>query len=353
MKEIILVAGTRPNFVKIASIIRGLQTNSSIHWELIHTGQHYDNLLSDSFFQQLNIPAPTVILTHPSKDSAEILTSITKQLDNYFASSTIPNVLVVGDVNSTAIAATSAKKHNKKVLHVEAGLRSFDNTMPEEVNRIITDSISDYFFTTSEIASEQLIKEGHTTDKIFFVGNTMIDTLIKMLPKAKAPTLSFELPNSFVLLTLHRPANVDDSNVLLDLLKVIDNNTSLPVLFPVHPRTRQRLSHEVSFQYIQLIDAVPYLEFIYLQKHSSLIVTDSGGIQEEATFLNIPCITYRTTTERPETVIIGSNILAKDKQELLYALTDFNIGKVKKGNVPPLWDGKTGERIAQIIAQID
>jgi UDP-N-acetylglucosamine 2-epimerase (non-hydrolysing) len=353
MKEIILVAGTRPNFVKIASIIRGLQTNTSIHWELIHTGQHYDNLLSDSFFQQLNIPAPTLILTHPSKDSSEILMSITKQLDDYFATTTISNVLVVGDVNSTAIAATTAKKHKKKVLHVEAGLRSFDNTMPEEVNRVLTDSISDYFFTTSEIASEQLMKEGHPADKIFFVGNTMIDTIINMLPNAQSPVLDFELPSCFVLLTLHRPANVDDSKTLLELLNIIDKNISLPVLFPVHPRTRRRLNPEISFQHIQLIDAVPYLEFIYLQKHSSLIITDSGGIQEEATFLNIPCITYRTTTERPETVIIGSNTLAKDKQELLSALNDFNAGKVKKGAVPPLWDGKTGKRIAQIISQLD
>lgn len=353
MKEIILVAGTRPNFVKIASIIRGLQTISSIRWELIHTGQHYDNLLSDSFFNQLNIPAPNIILAHPSKVSSEIIDSITKQLDKYFSTSPIPNVLVVGDVNSTAIAATLAKKHHKKVVHVEAGLRSFDNTMPEEVNRILTDSISDYFFTTSEIATEQLKKEGHSTDTIFFVGNTMIDTLIDMLPKAQSPTLTFTLPERFCLLTLHRPANVDDSASLHQILQLIDQHITIPVLFPVHPRTRQQLNTRSLFQHIRLIDAVPYLEFIYLQKKAALIITDSGGIQEEATYLNIPCITYRTTTERPETISIGSNILAKDSNELISALNDFNQDKVKKGSIPPLWDGKTGERIAQILSQLD
>lgn len=352
MQKITLIAGTRPNFIKLASIIRALESNPSISYEWIHTGQHYDEQMSQYFFKDLSIPEPNRLFTHTSYQSVDIQLSIIKQLHEYFSQSTIQHVMVLGDVHSTVLAATVAKQYCKIVHHVEAGLRSFDLTMPEEINRKLTDSISDYFYTTTEEAKKQLINEGQDHNRIFWVGNTMIDSLLRILPKATSFKSDSLAPKSFILLTLHRPVNVDDHDTLLSILNIIENNTDLPILFPVHPRTKKNIQHKV-FNRIRFIDPCGYIDFIYLIQQAALILTDSGGIQEESTVLNIPCITYRTTTERPETIHVGTNILAKDLDELILALQRFKEGEIKTGRIPELWDGHAGERIVSILQTID
>lgn len=358
--KIDLIAGARPNFMKISPIIDSINSlNNNLTYRLIHTGQHYDKKMSGNFFDQLGIPKPDVNLgvgsgSH-SYQVAEIMKSYEKEIQNY-----TPDIcLVVGDVNSTLACSIVAKKCNIKVGHVEGGIRSFDLSMPEEINRMVTDSITDYFFTTSVYANNNLINSGFDKSNIFFVGNTMIDTLLKFRSKFLKPSFFNDLmleSNSYFVLTLHRPSNVDSKEKLEKILTFINKNVrDKSVIFPIHPRTRKIFSSiNKDFHNIKVVEPMTYLEFNYLVENSFCVITDSGGITEEATVLNIPCITLRNNTERPETVHIGTNELVGDDLdkfgELLVVLFDKNW---KKGQIPELWDGKASERIVEILNNLD
>ena len=354
--KIDLIAGARPNFMKIAPIINSIKnSNSNIIYRLIHTGQHYDEKMSGSFFKQLGIPNPDVNLGVGSGSHAfqvaEIMKRYEIELDKFK-----PDIcLVVGDVNSTLACSIVAKKCLIKVAHVEGGIRSNDLSMPEEINRIVTDSITDYFFTTSEYANNNLLKLGVDNKQIFYVGNTMIDTLLKYKSKFLKPKFFDELQlksKSYFVLTLHRPSNVDSIQKLNTILEFIDKNViNRKVVFPIHPRTRKCfMDINTTFKNIIIVNPMTYLEFNYLVDNSFCVITDSGGITEEATVLNVPCITMRNTTERPETVELGTNELVGDDYEkfekLLIKLFD---GKWKKAKVPKFWDGNASNRIVEIL----
>ena len=354
--KILIVAGARPNFMKIASVIHAIEESpGNIDFKLIHTGQHYDKLLSDSFFEDLKIPPPDYNLNVRSGSHAFQTAEIMKAFEEVLIKELPQLVVVVGDVNSTMACTLTAKKMNIKVAHIEAGIRSFDLTMPEEINRLVTDSIADYFFTTSEIANQNLLNQGAKPESIFLVGNTMIDTLISNLSKLIRPKILDKITDKqYVTLTLHRPSNVDDPKILEEKLKKICLGV-LPrkVVFPVHPRTRNKIKDLVLPENLILTEPLRYLEFIYLIKNSWLVVTDSGGIQEETTFLKIPCITLRPNTERPETIELGTNILAQLEDgsfEKNVKLIEEN--KFKKGENIPLWDGETGKRIVSYLLKI-
>lgn len=352
--HITLIAGARPNFIKIAPIIRAIKSSKlNIKYRLVHTGQHYDDKLSKIFFEQLEIPEPDVNLGAGSGSQAEQTARVMTEFEKDLLVHATDLVLVVGDVNSTMACAIVAKKLNIKVAHVEGGIRSFDLTMPEEINRIVTDAIADYFFTTSVVANENLVKSGVAENQIYFVGNTMIDTLLLRLPQARKPALwdDHNLRNKgYLVLTLHRPSNVDDINKLASILKVI-GKSQLPVVFPVHPRTMKNFSL-LPEKPAHVIPTGPmsYLEFIYLLKNAQGVITDSGGVQEETTVLGVPCLTLRNNTERPETVTIGTNEMIGDNLSALEnAIVTLCSGKWKKGRVPELWDGRTAERIVDVI----
>ena len=360
--KITIVAGARPNFIKIAPIIKAIQTKqaegTSLSFRLVHTGQHYDKNLSATFFEELNIPQPDANLEVKSGSQAEQTAAILIAFEKELIQNPCDLVLVVGDVNSTMACAIVAKKMHTKVAHVEAGIRSGDVTMPEEINRIVTDSITDYFFTTSLWAAENLLKYGAESSSIHFVGNVMIDTLYQNLNRISAPNFwnSYALETgNYIILTLHRPSNVDEENSLVDLLKGIDHMVGdKKVIFPIHPRTKAILGEQnLSFKNILMIEPQGYLNFMYLIKNSFAVVTDSGGISEETTVLGIPCFTIRTTTERPETIHIGTNYLV--------GTSLFNLEKIfgeflqngpKNAGIPALWDGKASERIITIILKI-
>ncbi|MBL7876571.1 MAG: UDP-N-acetylglucosamine 2-epimerase (non-hydrolyzing) [Cyclobacteriaceae bacterium] len=351
--KITLIAGARPNFMKIAPIIRAIenaqQSGKDIKYRLVHTGQHYDDKLSKIFFEQLAIPTPNVNLGAGSGTQAEQTARIMIEFEKDLAANPTDLVIVVGDVTSTMACTIVAKKMSTRVAHVEGGIRSFDMEMPEEINRIVTDSLADYFFTTSEVANKNLLKSGVGEHQIFFVGNTMIDTLLKQLPKAQRPALWPEwniVSKEYLVLTLHRPSNVDDPEKFAEWMKVIDG-VGLPVIFPVHPRTRKNFS-TLKRQPANIIacDPLSYLEFVYLIKESKAVITDSGGVQEETTVLGVPCLTLRNNTERPETVTTGTNEMVGDNFEALHAaLTKVKSGNWKQGAIPQLWDGRTAERI--------
>ncbi len=344
-KKIDFIVGARPNFMKVSAILKA--NDGSIDARLIHTGQHFDKNMSESFFEDLKIPKPNINLDARSSSSINQISEIIKKYNDFLLESFIPDmIVVVGDVDSTLACSLVARRHNVPLCHVEAGLRSGDMTMPEEINRIMTDSITDYFFVTSKNAEENLKLEGKK-ENIFFVGNTMIDTLIDNIPRLKKPdSLNFD---EYFLLTMHRPSNVDNKDELLSVLKAISNESNLPIIFPVHPRTKKNL-YSQNLKNINLVDPMPYLEFIYLLNNAVGVITDSGGITEEATFLNIPCITLRNTTERPETVSLGSNILVgSDKESLQKNINLIQNKKWKESRVPEKWDGKTGERIVRIL----
>lgn len=353
--KITLIAGARPNFMKIAPMIRAVETaqknGKKIEYRLVHTGQHYDDKLSKIFFEQLQIPEPSVNLGAGSGTQAEQTARIMVEFERDLIANPVDLVVVVGDVTSTMACTIVAKKLNTKVAHVEGGIRSFDMTMPEEINRIVTDSLADYFFTTSEVANQNLKKSGVSDKQIFFVGNTMIDTLLTQLPKAKKPEGwdQWNLKSrGYVVLTLHRPSNVDDFGKFEQWMKTIDE-VGLPVIFPVHPRTMKNFS-KLNRKPSNIIacDPLSYLEFIYLLKESKAVITDSGGVQEETTVLGVPCITLRNNTERPETVTIGTNEMVGDNFiALSEALKKLSDEKWKKGAIPELWDGRTSERIVQ------
>ncbi|MCW5517993.1 non-hydrolyzing UDP-N-acetylglucosamine 2-epimerase [Muriicola sp. Z0-33] len=358
-----IVAGARPNFMKVAPIIKAIHLANkaipeNIKYRLVHTGQHYDNKMSGVFFNQLGIPKPDANLGAgggtQAEQTASIMISFEKELSNHR-----PDVvLVVGDVTSTMACTITAKKMCIDVVHVEAGIRSGDMRMPEEINRILTDSICDHFFTTTELANSNLSKSGIPEDRIHLVGNTMIDTLYQNIDNLIQPPIweKFNLKqNEYFLVTLHRPANVDDSQNLKNLLDgILRSSYPYPVLFPVHPRTRKVLE-EISYEDKQLMqmDPLAYLEFIYLVKNARCVITDSGGIAEETTALDIPCITLRDSTERPETISIGTNeLVGLDPNNISPYIKKLNNGEWKKGGMPEMWDGKTSSRIINKLLDI-
>ena len=353
-----LISGTRPNFVKIASLIKAKEKVScSFNFRLIHTGQHYDDKLSKVFFKELGIPEPDINLNVGSKSHASQVGHIMIEYEKILTKNAPRMCIVVGDVNSTMACAITAKKSNIDVAHVEGGIRSNDLTMPEEINRIVTDSISDYFFTTSQYANENLLKHGISDNKIFYVGNTMIDTLLENINKLKKPLFFDEnkLNKNYLVLTMHRPANVDSIEAFEKKINVIlKSSQNLKVIFPVHPRTKKSIKFikNISNRLI-CIDPLPYLEFNYLVMHSLGVITDSGGITEEASVLKIPCLTMRDNTERPETIEVGTNVLVgSDPKDLSNYINKMITNNWKKSAIPDKWDGKTGYRIIKIIDRL-
>lgn len=357
-----IIAGARPNFMKISPIIRQMEKHNNEHpsntfqYRLIHTGQHYDRNMSGSFFEQLGIPEPHINLGAGSGSQATQTAQIMIGYEEALAAWKPDLCIVVGDVNSTMACAIVAKKANIKVAHVEAGIRSGDWTMPEEINRIVTDSITDYFFTTSEIANQHLLDAGHKKENIFYVGNTMIDSLLSHLDQLQKPSFFDEIIGNkkYTVLTLHRPSNVDEAIQLKTLLRIIDDAVGDNlVLFPIHPRTK-KIFDTISdkFDHIRIVEPMSYLEFIYTVQHSIGVITDSGGITEEASILNIPCITLRSTTERPETITLGTNELVKDISLLEKYITQMVTGDWKQTQPIKHWDGKASERIVEALLRL-
>lgn len=360
--KITIVAGARPNFMKVAPIIREILKKKAegedIGYRLVHTGQHYDKKMSGDFFEQLGIPDPDANLECGGGSQAEQTAAIMVKFEKDLQDHRPHVVLVVGDVTSTMACTITAKKLCIDVVHVEAGIRSGDMTMPEEINRIVTDSICDHYFTTSEHANRNLRANQVDDARIHFVGNTMIDTLFNNLSRIRKPLFWEEqklADKQYFLLTLHRPSNVDDPAKLASILEAIVNATKgYPLVFPVHPRTRQILDKlNLTSDHLHTIDPQGYLEFIYLVKHAKGIITDSGGITEEATVLDVPCLTMRNSTERPETVEIGTNeLIGDDIGKLGRCLQQVVSGQWKKGAIPDYWDGKTSERIVARLQQL-
>ncbi len=351
--HILHVVGARPNLMKVAPVLDALAAYPHVRQTLIHSGQHYDTNMSDVFFQQLRIPAPDVNLEVGSGSHARQTADIMTRFEPVVLERKPDMVLVYGDVNSTVAAALVCSKLRIPVGHVEAGLRSFDRTMPEEINRLLTDQLADILFTPSEDGDTNLAREGIAPGKVHRVGNVMIDSLIRLLPAAREKRQN-GLPDNYVLVTLHRPANVDDDRVLKGILGcLLEVNSRAQVVFPVHPRTQQRIKDfGIDAGKLTLLEPQPYIEFLALQRRAKAVVTDSGGIQEETTYLNVPCLTLRDNTERPITVTMGTNILVgQDGAKLRAEFAKILEGKAKQGSIPPLWDGKAGERIAAILSR--
>ncbi|WP_291994298.1 UDP-N-acetylglucosamine 2-epimerase (non-hydrolyzing) [Candidatus Accumulibacter sp. ACC003] len=362
MKTIDIIAGARPNFMKIAPIISALKAAAAqgglLRYRLIHTGQHYDKAMSGGFFEQLGIPEPDINLEVGSGTQAEQTAAIMVRYEKALIAQRSDLCLVVGDVTSTMACSIVARKLGVPVAHVEGGIRSGDWSMPEEINRVVTDSISNWFFTTSATANEHLRRAGIADERIFFVGNTMIDTLLKQLPRLQPPAFWEALglqPGEYFVVTLHRPANVDGEQQLLRLLQAIADGTGgLPVVFPVHPRTAKNM-RELAGQIpgLHYVDPQAYLEFNYLVKHAKGVITDSGGITEETTVMGVPCLTLRDNTERPETVSVGTNeLIGTDPARLGPALARLMAGQWKKGAVPEKWDGRAAERIVAELQRL-
>ncbi len=358
-----IIAGARPNFIKIAPIIEAInaagKAGVNIQFRLVHTGQHYDKKMSGDFFEQLGIPEPHHNLEAGSGTQAEQTGKIMIGYERLLLEKPCDLCVVVGDVTSTMACSIAAKKvNNIKVAHVEGGIRSGDWTMPEEINRIVTDAITDYFFTTSEVANNNLRKSGVKEEQIYFVGNTMIDTLYKQMPRFSQPALWSEYgltSGGYIIMTLHRPANVDDKDKLKELItEIVTNSRGLPVIFPVHPRTAKILQTiGVNADNLHVIDPLGYLEFNYLVKNAKAVITDSGGITEEATVMAVPCMTLRDSTERPETCTVGTNeLLGTDPKSIQPAFERLFAGQWKEGAIPALWDGKTADRIVSSITRI-
>ena len=362
--KILHVVGARPNFMKAAPVMAALAGRNCFKQVLAHTGQHYDSNMSAIFFIQLGLPKPDFNLGVGSGSHATQTSQIMQKIEGVLNTEEPDVVLVYGDVNSTAATALVCSKLLIPVGHVEAGLRSFDRTMPEEINRVITDQVADLLFTPSADADENLLREGIASEKIHLVGNVMIDTLVRLersLPD-RAPiiarTASFPtalLSERYGLVTLHRPANVDHSGILREIMTALEEvSKDLPLIFPIHPRTRQRL-HDLNIRArnssLWLIEPVGYLEFLSLQKKATVVITDSGGIQEETTFLGVPCLTVRENTERPITIHHGTNrLVGRDMSLLKQEIHNILNGMVKRRSIPPLWDGRAGERIADAIS---
>ncbi len=362
MRSLTIVAGARPNFVKIAPIVHSLKkvraNGASICYRLVHTGQHYDYMMSESFFSELNIPAPDVNLGCGGGSQAQQTSAIMLAFEKELETHPTELVLVVGDVTSTLACSIVAKKAGVKVAHVEAGLRSFDNAMPEEINRIVTDSIADYFFTTSEFANENLKRAGASDDRIFYVGNVMIDTLMSNMANFRMGKDFVHIglqPHEYIVVTLHRPSNVDDENKLNVLIsQIIKSSNGVPIVFPAHPRTAKKLkSLDFHADNLHIISPQGYLEFNYLVKNAMAVITDSGGITEETTMMGVPCLTLRDNTERPETCSIGTNeLVGTNPQRIDSAMKKLFSGGWNEGAIPPLWDGKAADRIVDILLKL-
>ena len=391
---ITLIAGARPNFMKIAPIIRAIRAaeaaGQDMHYRLVHTGQHYDKNMSDTFFEELGIPQPDVNLGCGGGTQAEQTAHIMVAFEQYLMANPCDLVLVVGDVTSTMACSIVAKKLNTKVAHVEAGIRSWDLTMPEEINRMVTDSLADYMFTTTDIADRNLLRMGavcteewkpeqvalgheRCPQRVWRVGNVMIDTLLKNMPRFRKPAVYDELglqEGRYVVMTMHRPANVDEETHLRALMEqIITNVHGEPIVFPIHPRTakifyglwgsatesveeNREALHKV-FPNLHIVDPMGYLEFNYLVQHSRAVVTDSGGITEETTVMGVPCITLRDNTERPETCMVGTNeLIGTNPAAVKPALDKLYAGEWKKGAIPELWDGHAADRIVEILAKL-
>lgn len=392
--KITLIAGARPNFMKVAPIIKAIKAaeaaGKDMHYRLVHTGQHYDKNMSDTFFEELGIPAPDVNLGCGGGSQAEQTAAIMVAFEKELMAHPADIVMVVGDVTSTMACSIVAKKLNTKVCHVEAGIRSWDLTMPEEINRMVTDSLADYMFTTSEVANRNLVRQGavlmenknikntacaaininkeeikNNSQKVWFVGNVMIDTLLANRARFRKPEVWDELglkEQEFIVMTMHRPANVDEENHLRAMMEqIIDNVHGLPVIFPIHPRTAKLFyglwgdEAELAKRLpnLHIVEPMGYLEFNYLVERAKAVVTDSGGITEETTVMGVPCITLRDNTERPETCTVGTNeLIGTDPAAIKPALDKLFAGEWKKGAIPELWDGHTAARIIEILADL-
>lgn len=364
MKKVVSVVGARPNFMKVAPIHRAfIPYRDEVEHLIVHTGQHYDAAMSDAFFRDLDMPEPTVFLGVGSGSHAEQTARVMVEFDTVCRDLQPDLVLVVGDVNSTIACSLTAVKNGIRVAHVEAGLRSFDRSMPEEINRIATDAISDYFFVTEQSGVDNLLRENKPAQSIFFVGNTMIDSLQYALPFARESTILHELgitPNEYVLVTLHRPSNVDDPEQLKAILLLLAELSSRrQIVLPLHPRTRKNIElfglgdFLTQIPHLRFLEPQGYIRFLALMMSADFILTDSGGIQEETTALGVPCITMRTTTERPITCDLGTNILVDPQPVALHKALEMMLSEPRKlGVVPPLWDGKASERIASTIIEL-
>ena len=361
MKKIISIVGARPNFMKVAPIHKAFQKyNKSVKHLICHTGQHYDKKMSKIFFEDLEMPKPDFYLGVGSGSHAQQTANVMIEFEKVLLTEKPDLIIVVGDVNSTVACSLVASKLNIKVAHVEAGLRSFDRSMPEEINRLLTDAISDYLFVTENSGLVNLEHEGISQDKVHFVGNVMIDSLIQYLPKAEQSSAlkTYGLtPSKYLLFTLHRPANVDSKEFLKDLMELFQNlSAERKIIFPVHPRTKKNLEdagykNNPPMADIILTEPIGYIDFLSLTKNAELIITDSGGIQEESTYLGIQCITVRNNTERPVTVEQGTNqLIGTDLKKVEKAAMKILNGNIKSGSVPELWDGKTAERITELLA---
>lgn len=362
MNHITIIAGARPNFMKVAPIIHEINKRKAkgvdIDYSLVHTGQHYDKKMSGDFFEQLNIPEPNANLSAGGGTQAEQTGAIMIRFEEFLINNPTDLVLVVGDVTSTMACAITAQKLHIKVAHVEAGIRSNDWAMPEEINRLVTDAITNYFFTTSEVANKTLRASGYRDDQIYFVGNCMIDTLLTNKPRFIQPPIWEELglgEKGYFMMTLHRPANVDEGARLKELMDEIINNTQdMPLVFPVHPRTKKMLNElGIEHERIHMVDPMSYLEFNYLVERSFAVVTDSGGITEETTVMGVPCLTLRDNTERPETITVGTNeLIGTDPKNIAPAMKTLFAGEWKKGGIPELWDGNTASRIVEKLIEL-
>ena len=401
--HITLIAGARPNFMKIAALIHAIQAaqkqGKNVQFRLVHTGQHYDKNMSDTFFEELGIPAPDVNLGCGGGTQAEQTAAIMVAFEKELLAHPTDVVLVVGDVTSTMACSIVAKKLNTKVCHVEAGIRSWDLTMPEEINRMVTDCLADYMFTTSEVANRNLVRQGaelveglalsversakvdsgkslpedkyayeRVPQKVWHVGNVMIDTLLANRARFRKPEVWDRLglkEKQYIVMTMHRPANVDEENHLRAMMEqIIDNVHGLPVIFPIHPRTAKilkelmsegmnELTIEERFPNLHIVEPLGYLEFNYLVERAKAVVTDSGGITEETTVMGVPCITLRDNTERPETCTVGTNeLIGTNPETIKPALDKLFAGEWKKGAIPELWDGHAAERIIAILAEL-
>ena len=360
--KLTIIAGARPNFMKVAPLIHAIQKAQSvgknITYRLVHTGQHYDKNMSDTFFEELNIPTPDINLGVGGGSQAEQAAGIMMAFEKELLQHPTDLVVVVGDVTSTMACSIVAKKLCTKVAHIEAGIRSWDLTMPEEINRMVTDALADLYFTTSEVANTNLRNLGAKSEQIHFVGNVMIDTLLANINKLCKPTVYDDLhltEQGYIVLTMHRPANVDEGNKLKSMMDEILNNVhNLPVIFPIHPRTAKIFSDlNIIASNLHIVDPMGYLEFNYMVKHCKAVITDSGGITEETTVMGVPCITLRDNTERPETCTIGTNeLIGTNPKAIKPALDTLFGGQWKKGGIPELWDGKTSDRIVNILTTI-
>jgi UDP-N-acetylglucosamine 2-epimerase (non-hydrolysing) len=353
--KLLFVAGARPNFMKIAPLMRLLRNERRVDPVLVHTGQHYDECLSGQFFRDLEIPAPHHCLNVGSGTHGQQTAEVMRRMEPIVDDERPDGVVVVGDVNSTVAAAMVAAKARVPVVHVEAGLRSFDRSMPEEINRVITDSISDLLLATEESGRRNLLREGISARRVHVVGNLMIDSLKHSLARAQRSDVLQRLglqPGAFGLVTLHRPANVDSGEALDEILGALGEiSQTIPLVFPVHPRTRGAMlrHHSHAPERLLLIEPLGYLDFLCMMSHAAVVLTDSGGIQEETTALGIPCLTLRENTERPITVELGTNTLAGTRKKTILAAWEESRRHPKAGRIPPLWDGAAAQRSLTVL----